>query len=139
MKVKNTIFIVGTIITLTSFATATDHAEQLFDTKCAICHSKTKPTDMSKVIAPALMGIMRHVKMNYPNKDEAVKFMVDYVFEPAKDKSICMAKKIEHFGLMPSQKGNITEDELIKVTSWMFDHFPADNFRGMGHRNRQGR
>ena len=56
---------------------------------------------MSKVLAPALMGVMRHIKMDYPDKNEAVKFMVDYILEPSKEKAICMPKKIERFGLMP--------------------------------------
>lgn len=138
MKLKNRILTVGTIVALTSFANAADRAEVLFDTKCATCHSKIKPTDMDKVLAPALMGVMRHVKMTYPNKEAAVKFMVDYILEPTKEKAICMPKKIERFGLMPSQKGNVTEAELKEITSWMFDNFPPAGFRGMGHGNRKG-
>jgi mono/diheme cytochrome c family protein len=138
MKLRNRLLTVGTMIALTSFATAADRAEVLFDTKCASCHSKTKPTDMDKVLAPALMGVMRHVKMTYPNKDEAVKFMVDYILEPTKEKAICMPQKIERFGLMPSQKGNVTEAELTQITSWMFDNFPPAGFRGMGQGNRKG-
>jgi len=125
------------MVALTSFANAADTAEVLFDTKCASCHSKTRPTDMDKVLAPAIMGVMRHVKMTYPNKDEAVKFMVDYILEPTKEKAICMPGKIERFGLMPSQKGNVTEAELTQITSWMFDNFPPAGFRGMGQGNRK--
>jgi len=139
MKLKNTLLLtVGTMVALTSFVNAEDTAEILFDTKCASCHSKTRPTNMDKVLAPALMGVMRHVKMTYPNKDEAVKFMVDYILEPTKEKAICMPQKIERFGLMPSQKGNVTEAELEKITAWMFDNFPPANFRGMGQGNRKG-
>ena len=139
MKLRNKLLTVGTMIAFTSFSNAADPAEILFDTKCATCHSKTRPADMSKVVAPALMGVMRHIKMTYPNKDEAVKFMVDYILEPTKEKAICMPKKLERFGLMPSQKGNVTEAELKTITSWMFDNFPPADFRGMGHGNRQGK
>ena len=139
MKLKNTLLLtVGTIFAMTSFVNAEDTAEILFDAKCASCHSKTRPTDMSTVVAPALMGVMRHIKMTYPSKDDAVKFMVDYILEPTKEKAICMPKKIERFGLMPSQKGNVTEAELTKITAWMFDNFPPADFRGMGHGNRKG-
>jgi len=139
MKFKNTLLLtVGTIFAMTSFVNAEDTAEILFDAKCASCHSKTRPTDMSTVVAPALMGVMRHIKMTYPSKDDAVKFMVDYILEPTKEKAICMPKKIERFGLMPSQKGNVTEAELTKITAWMFDNFPPADFRGMGHGNRKG-
>jgi len=138
MKLKNRLLTVGIMVALSSFANAAESAEVLFDAKCAACHSKTRPSDMSNVVAPALMGVMRHVKMTYPNKEVAVKFMVDYILEPTKEKAICMPKKIERFGLMPSQKGNVTEAELTKITSWMFDNFPPADFRGMGHGNRKG-
>ena len=139
MKLKNTILTLGSLVALSYFANAADTGEVLFDTKCAACHSKTRPTDMSNVVAPALMGVMRHVKMTYPNKEDAVKFMVDYIIEPSKEKAICMPQKLERFGLMPSQKGNVTEAELTKITAWMFDNFPPEGFRGMGQGNRQGK
>jgi len=111
-------------------------AEQIFDAKCAMCHTKTMPTDRANMFAPPLMGVMRHVKMAYPNKEDAVNFMVDYVQNPTKEKSICMPQKIAKFGLMPSQKGNITPEELKEVAEWMFDNFPPANFVGRGMKNR---
>ena len=139
MKLKTTLLTLGMSITLISFVQAAETAEGLYNAKCATCHTKTRPTDVSKVLAPALMGVMRHIKMAYPNKDEAVKFMVDYVLDPQKEKAICMPQKIERFGLMPSQKGNVTQAQLTKITSWMFDNFPPADFRGMGQGNRQGK
>jgi len=138
MKLKNTILTLGSLVALSSFMHASESAEVLFDVKCAMCHSKTRPADMSTVLAPAIMGVMRHIKMTYPDKESAVKFMVDYVLEPSKEKAICMPQKLERFGLMPSQKGNVTEAELTKITAWMFDNFPPEGFRGMGHGNRKG-
>ena len=110
--------------------------EALFDAKCGVCHIKTRPTDMSKMVAPPIMGVMRHVKMKYPKKDEAVKFMVDYVLNHSKEKAVCMPMKIQKFGLMPSQKGAVTEEELKKITSWLYDNFPPKGFRGMGRGKR---
>lgn len=139
MEFKNTLCVLGAVIAFSSSAHAVETAEALYDAKCAACHMKTRPTDMSTVVAPALMGVMRHVKMSYPNKDEAVKFMVDYVLDPQKAKAICMPRKIERFGLMPSQKGNVTQAQLTKITGWMFDHFPPAGFRGRGQGRGQGR
>ena len=76
------------MVALTSFTNAADPAEVLFDAKCAACHSKIRPTDMSNVVAPALIGVMRHIKMEYPDKEAAVKFMVDCILEPTKEKAI---------------------------------------------------
>jgi hypothetical protein len=97
--------------------------EKIFEKKCASCHLKTKPADKSKLIAPALTGIMRHLKMTYHDREKAIAFIKDYVMQPSKEKAICMPQKIKRFGLMPSQKGNITPKELEKVAGWMFDNF----------------
>jgi len=120
-----------------TLASSNTQGEALFTSKCASCHSTTRPTDMDKVIAPALMGVMRHLKMDYPNKKEAVAFIKDFALNPSKEKAICMPKKIERFGLMPSQKGNVTEEELEIIANWMFDNFPPKDFRGMGQGNRK--
>jgi len=119
------------LTTLSLFAFASS-PEALFDAKCGMCHIKTRPTDMSKMVAPAIMGVMRHVKMTYPKKDDAVRFMVDYVLNPSKDKAVCMPMKIQKFGLMPSQKGAVTKEELEKISSWLYDNFPPKGFKGMG-------
>jgi len=125
---KTIITLVGLLGASTLFAAG--DAQTFFDAKCAMCHIKTMPQDRSKLIAPPLMGVMRHVKMSYPNKQDAVAFIVDYVQNPSKSKAVCMQQKISRFGLMPSQKGNITPKELEEVASWMFDNYPPSNFRG---------
>ena len=124
---------------LTGFAFANQIAESLFDAKCNICHVKTRPSDMSKLVAPPIMGVMRHVKMTYPTKDKAVEFIADYVLNPSKDKAVCMPGKIQKFGLMPSQKGAVTKEELEKISSWLYDNFPPKGFKGMGHGHKMGR
>ena len=116
---------------------ASSGAENLFDSKCAMCHIKTMPQDRSKMVAPPLMGVMRHVKMAYPNKKDAVAFIADYVQNPTKAKAVCMPQKIARFGLMPSQKGNISDEELKVVASWMYDNYPPANFQGRGMMQKQ--
>jgi hypothetical protein len=135
MKVQKSISLfiaLGVLASLTTASAANEEAEALFDAKCAVCHSKTKPADPSKVTAPAVMGVMRHVKMRYPDKSTAVQFMVEYVMNPSKEKAICMPQKIERFGLMPSQKGAVSQEELQKIAEWMYDTFPPANFKGHG-------
>jgi len=105
----------------------------LFEQKCVACHTLSRPTDMSKVTAPALNGVMRHLKMSYSEKDKAVAFIKDYVINPSESKAICMPNKIKRFGLMPSQKGAVTPEELELIATWMFDNYPEKGFVGMGH------
>ena len=118
------VVLIAVILAVSPTLQAGSKAEVLFDSKCKACHSKMRPTDMNKVVAPALMGIMRHIKMKYPNRSDAVAFMKDYIINPTKDKSICKPQKIERFGLMPSQKGIITDKELDIILPWIFDNFP---------------
>jgi hypothetical protein len=126
MKLKIATALITTMV-LSTVISASQSAEELYDAKCSACHSKTRPTNMSEMVAPPVFGVMRHVKMRYPNKKEAVNFMVDYVLNPTIEKAICMPAKIKRFGLMPSQKGNVTKDELIKISNWMFDNFGGMN------------
>jgi len=106
---------------------------KMFQAKCASCHTTSRPEDMSKLIAPPVMGVMRHVKMEYPEKDKAIAFMKDYVLNPSADKAVCMPQKIKRFGLMPSQKESVKEKELDVILPWMFDNFPPKGFKGGNH------
>ncbi len=129
MKMKNVLLSLFMLTSVTVADTARN-AETLFDKKCGICHIKTRPVDVSSLVAPPVMGIMRHIKMEYPEKKSAVSFMVDYVLHPSKAKAVCMPQKIRRFGLMPSQKGNVTKSELEIIAAWMYDNFPPTGFNG---------
>jgi len=122
----------STISVMTHVAYAQDGAT-LFEAKCAACHVTTPPSDKSTLVAPPVMGVMRHVKMTYGSKEEAVKFVTEYALNPQVNKAVCMPQKIKRFGLMPSQKGNVTEEELQTIASWMYDNFPSKGFHDKGH------
>jgi hypothetical protein len=104
--------------------------EKFFQAKCASCHLTSKPSDISTLVAPPIMGVMRHVKMVYPNKEKAIAFMKDYVINPSKDKAVCMPQKIQKFGVMPSQKDIVSEKELDAILPWIYDNFPPKGFKG---------
>ncbi len=106
-------------------------AKELFEQKCAICHITKRPTDKERknLIAPPIFGVMRHVKQKYGSKDEAVKFIVDYVLNPSKEKSVCLKQTIDKFGVMPSQKGAVTENQLKEIASYMYDNFPPKGMK----------
>ncbi len=111
----------------------------LFEQKCAMCHQTSRPQDRSTLVAPPVMGVMRHVKMHYPKKEDAVDFIAEYALHPQKSKAVCMPQKIVRFGLMPSQKGNVTDAQLRTIAAWMYDNFPPQGFQGMGAGGRQGK
>lgn len=122
MKLYSKIFLGLSLVTV-AHATPSN-GESLFKAKCSACHISTFPEDKSKLVAPPLMGVMRHVKMKYSTKEKAVDFIVDYALNPSEQKAVCMPMKIKRFGLMPSQKGSVTQEELKEIASWMFENFP---------------
>jgi len=130
MTLHKKIFTLGVILLLTNIIHAQDGAS-LFDAKCSACHVTTRPSDKSTLDAPPAMGVMRHVKMKYSTKDEAVKFISEYALNPQKSKAVCMPQKIKRFGLMPSQKGNVSKEELQTIAGWMYENFPPKGFHGM--------
>ncbi|NOR55325.1 MAG: c-type cytochrome [Sulfurovum sp.] len=132
MKKSITLLALAATLLLTSNVYAETSGEALFEAKCASCHVKMRPSDVSTLSAPPIMGVMRHVKMTYVTKEEAVRFIAEYALNPQESKSVCMADKIKRFGLMPSQKGNVTKDELTLIGAWMYDNFGS---RGQGRQN----
>jgi hypothetical protein len=94
-----------------------------------MCHVKVKPADKSTLVAPPAMGVMRHINMRYSNKNDAVAFMSEYILNPQKEKSVCKPKSIKRFGLMPSQKENVTVDEAKIITAWMYDNIKPNKMK----------
>jgi len=137
MKLNMTLLSLGTTLLLGTSLYADDGAS-LFQAKCTACHQMTHPSDSSTLLAPPVMGVMRHVKMTYTTKDDAVNFITEYALNPQASKAVCMPQKIKRFGLMPSQKGNVTKEELKTIASWMYDNYPPKGFKGMGKHKGQG-
>ena len=135
MKSNKNFLLLGTTLVLTSTLHAQDGAS-LFDVKCATCHKTSHSSDKSTLVAPPVMGVMRHVKMKYTTKEEAMAFITEYVLNPEESKAVCMPQKIKRFGLMPSQKGNISKEELQMISGWMYDNFPSKGFQGMRKRSK---
>ncbi len=105
--------------------------EALFDAKCAACHIKTRPTpEMKKnLIAPPAMGVMFHVKEAFGDRGAATAFVSDYALNPSEQKAKCLPRSIRRFGVMPSQKGSVTEAELSLIADYLYENFPQKGFR----------
>jgi len=104
--------------------------EMLFKKNCVSCHIDTMPNmaDRSSFVAPPVFGVMFHVKEKYKSREDAVAFIVDYIMEPSKEKAVCLERTIKRFGLMPSMKGVVTEEEAKKIAGYMYDSFPPSGF-----------
>jgi len=108
---------------------------KLLEQKCQHCHNLDIPAiSFEGEKAPPMMGIVFHlkdfIKVSIPTEKKAkfVDFVTDYVLNPSLEKSFCDEKSLKIYGLMPSQKGMITRDELLAVSSHIYERYDQDTF-----------
>lgn len=92
----------------------------LFMDKCSSCHVMEIPQDRSTLAGPPAKGIMFHMSEAFSNKADIQKHIEEFVLNPTLEKAICRSTR--RFGLMPSQKGLITKEELKIVATWMIEN-----------------
>lgn len=116
-----------------------NEGEIIFDNKCSSCHEKSMPigllmknfveenNQLLKLKAPTGNEISYRLKSQIGNKEdiefhlmETGDFLVDYLFYPNKEKTICLESVIRHFDTMPSMKGKITEEDIRKVGYFLY-------------------
>jgi len=104
--------------------------KKLAEQKCVKCHNLDMPPKTSdKELAPPLYTVTVHLKdwMKVDNPSELrgkfTSFVESYVVNPERDRSYCNKESLDTYGLMPSQKGNVTEDELEAIAHYIFDTY----------------
>lgn len=107
----------------------------LLESKCASCHNLDIPPETyPEEKAPPMMAVAFHIhdfiEVDTPAEKipASIAFVKDYVFNPSFEKSFCDKKSLQDYGLMPSQKGNLSEAELEAVAIYMFEHYNQENF-----------
>jgi cytochrome c len=110
------------------------NGKKLLEQKCSICHNlDLPPQTFEDEKAPPMMAVSFHIKdfIEATNDSEkipkAIDFVKDYVINPSETKSFCDKKSLETYGVMPSQKGNVTQDELEAIARYMFSHYNVKN------------
>jgi len=98
--------------------------------KCAKCHNlDMPPKSYDDEIAPSMMAVTFHLKdfiksfNPSEHKDKVVSFIKDYVIAPSREKSFCDKDSLDSYGVMPSQKGNVTKDELDVIGRYMYINY----------------
>jgi hypothetical protein len=76
-------------------------------------------------------AVVFHINLAMENDKEKKAFIADYVFNPDASKSVCESNKVAKFGVMPSQKGNVTREELEKISEVMLERYPHAKFKTM--------
>ena len=116
--------------------------EKVFEKACASCHIKmiTK-SELMKVMktvkAPPMIEVSSQLKNNIKIVEDiddeihravVISFIKDYILYPDLDKSMCTGAALDRFGLMPSLKGKLSEEELNAVAVWVYDYYVDKKF-----------
>ncbi len=109
--------------------------KKLLQEKCASCHNLDMPAKTyPEEVAPAIMAISFHVHdfvtVSTPAErtPKSIAFVKDYVINPSLEKSFCDEESLKSYGLMPSQKGKVTDDELQSIAEYMFSYYNQENY-----------
>lgn len=107
------------VFMLTNNLHASPTGKELFQKKCTSCHSITMPKTQKGLRGPPAVGIMFNLSSNIYDDDKLIEHIISYTLNPTREKTIC--KSVRKFGIMPSQKDNITKEELRLVAEWLVD------------------
>jgi hypothetical protein len=127
MKLTKTLFFT---LTLLNIANATPTGKELTQTKCVSCHSLNVPSPESipTLTAPPFHSVLFHIKEAITDKKAPEKFIVNFALNPNVTKSVCESNQVQKFGLMPSQKGLVTEKELELIAEHLTETYPSKEF-----------
>ncbi len=128
------------ILSLNSLLAAGD-GYTIYQKHCSQCHVEMmEKKEVLKVLhtlkAPPMVEVANRLKENIiiADDDDDVKrrvtiaFIKDYIVNPSVQYSMCHPMAIEKFGIMPSLKGKLHEDERQAVAEWIIDRYKNIKF-----------
>jgi cytochrome c553 len=119
-----------------------DAGYDVYKKHCAQCHIEliTKEETLKRfkeLKAPPMVEVSNRLKENVIIQDDdddvkrrvVIAFIKDYVRNPSLEYSMCHPMAIERFGIMPSQKENLTDAQIDAVAEWVYDRYDEVSFR----------
>ena len=115
---------------------------EVYKNNCKSCHMEN--TTMKYVMAhfkelkaPPIMEVSNQLKriIHTTDDDDEVKreltiaWIMYYIENPSIDYSMCNGGAIDQFGIMPSLKGVLKEEEKRAVAEWLVDEFEDKEFK----------
>ena len=92
---------------------------ELMQQKCFICHiEKPDPSKKDLMIAPPMLRVQEHYKPSYPDKNDFVQAITEWVKNPTETKTL-MPGTIRKFNLMP--KLPYEDADLKLISEVLFD------------------
>ena len=101
----------------------------LMTQKCFICHfAKPDPSRVNQMIAPPMLRVQEHYKPAYPEKDDFIKAVMEYVKNPVQEKTL-MPGTIKKFNIMPKLIYDDKELQLIAEALYTTDFGSAPKMK----------
>lgn len=114
----------------------------IYQKHCMRCHAeimekKEVIKHLSTLKAPPMIEVSNRLKENVIISDDdddvkrrvIVAFVKDYIDNPSINYSMCHPMAIEKFGIMPSLKGKLSDEERQAVAEWVYDRYEGVAFR----------
>ena len=115
--------------------------QKVFDDTCSKCHvellDKSTALKIFKTLkAPPMNEVAQQLKTNIIIKDDdddvhravVIAFIKDYIKDPALAKTMCNPPAIDKFGIMPSQKSVLNDEEINNISIWLYDRYEGVSF-----------
>jgi mono/diheme cytochrome c family protein len=126
MKTKN--ILMGCLVAVGSLYAQDRSGHELFNQYCAKCHADVieMEEEGGEIIyitkdAPYVQNVVKKLKSKTKSKDEFINYIKDYIQEPNKRKSLYGKRAIKKFGIMPSLKGIMSDEEITKLATYLYD------------------
>ena len=103
--------------TLASTPSIAETGEEAYNKLCLSCHLISKEKGV-KGIAPPIFAVKHHVKKAYPNREDFIQTVIDWVEEPSTNTSL-MSGAVKKFGLMP--KLPYSASDVRKTAEFIYD------------------
>lgn len=129
------------ILLLANEADELKAGQKIFDNTCSACHvelldKKTALKTFKTLKAPPMNEIAMQLKTNIIIKDDdddvhravVIAFIKDYIKYPGLAKTMCNPGAVDRFGVMPSQKTVLTEQEINSISTWLYDRYEGVEF-----------
>ena len=113
----------------------------VYQKQCMQCHvemmdKQTVLKNFKTLKAPPMVEVSNRLKENIVLKEEdaAVKrrvviaFIKEYIENPNIDYSMCHLGALDRFGVMPSLKGKLSNEEREAVAQWVYDRYEGKTF-----------
>lgn len=130
------------VLVMAGFTLCASDGYSVYKKHCIQCHvevmEKQEVLKKFKTLkAPPMVEVSNRLKENIiiKEEDDAVKrrvviaFIKDYIENPNIDYSMCHLGALDRFGVMPSLKGKLTEEERQAVAEWVYDRYNGVAFK----------